>query len=83
VTDLVEAVGLAQWTVSKRLAWLRECGLVKSEPQDRASLFWLTQPALIDVLASAEVVLEATGQASHGAPTTAWTVAPRKCRDGY
>ena len=63
VTDLVEASGLAQSTVSKHLACLRECGLVMSEPLGRASLFRLTQPALIDVLASAETVLEATGQA--------------------
>ena len=63
VVDLVEAVGLAQSTVSKHLACLRECGLVISEPVGRASLFRLTQPALIDVLASAETVLVATGQA--------------------
>lgn len=63
VVDLVEAVGLAQSTVSKHLACLRDCGLVASDPMGRASLFRLTQPALIDVLTSAEAVLEATGQA--------------------
>jgi ArsR family transcriptional regulator, cadmium/lead-responsive transcriptional repressor len=63
VTDLVEAVGLAQSTVSKHLACLRECGLVASEPVGRASLFRLTQPALIDVLTCAQTVLEATGHA--------------------
>lgn len=63
VVDLVEAVGLAQSTVSKHLACLRDCGLVASEPVGRASLFRLTQPALIDVLTSAEAVLEATGHA--------------------
>jgi len=63
VVDLVEAVGLAQSTVSKHLACLRDCGLVASEPVGRASLFRLTQPALNDVLTSAEAVLEATGQA--------------------
>jgi ArsR family transcriptional regulator, cadmium/lead-responsive transcriptional repressor len=63
VVDLVEAVGLAQSTISKHLACLRDCGLVISEPVGRASLFRLTQPALIDVLASAETVLAATGQA--------------------
>lgn len=80
VVDLVEAVGLAQSTVSKHLACLRDCGLVASDPVGRASLFRLTQPALIDVLTSAEAVLEATGQAvalcpnygiGSGAPETA------------
>ncbi len=63
VVELVDALGLAQSTVSKHLACLRDCGLVISEPLGRASLFRLTQPALIDVLASAETVLAATGQA--------------------
>jgi len=63
VTDLVEAVGMAQSTVSKHLACLKDCGLVDSDPVGRASLFRLTQPALIDVLTAAETVLAATGQA--------------------
>lgn len=63
VVDLIEAVGLAQSTVSKHLACLRDCGLVASEQMGRASLFRLTQPALLDVLASAETVLDATGHA--------------------
>ncbi|KDE97019.1 ArsR family transcriptional regulator [Mycolicibacterium aromaticivorans JS19b1 = JCM 16368] len=69
VVELVQAVGLAQSTVSKHLACLRECGLVDSEPVGRASLFRLTQPALIDVLASAQTVLEATGEAVAVCPT--------------
>src|SRR5512139_3099510 len=69
VVELVEAVGLAQSTVSKHLACLRECGLVDSEPVGRASLFRLTQPALIEVLTSAEAVLAATGQAVALCPT--------------
>ena len=63
VTDLVAALGLAQSTVSKHLACLRDCGLVASEPAGRASMFRLTQPSLIDVLVAAEDVLEATGSA--------------------
>jgi DNA-binding transcriptional ArsR family regulator len=63
VTDLVEAVGLAQSTVSKHLGCLKDCGLVDSDPIGRASLFRLTQPALIDLLTAAETVLAATGQA--------------------
>jgi DNA-binding transcriptional ArsR family regulator len=63
VVDLVEALGLAQSTVSKHLACLRDCGLVASEPIGRASLFRLAQPSVIDVLAAAESVLAATGNA--------------------
>jgi ArsR family transcriptional regulator, cadmium/lead-responsive transcriptional repressor len=63
VTDLTAALGLAQSTVSKHLACLRDCGLVASEPAGRASVFRLTQPALADMLAAAEAVLAATGNA--------------------
>lgn len=63
VGELVEEVGLAQSTVSKHLACLKECGLVDSEPVGRASMFRLSQPALVDLLAAAETVLQAGGQA--------------------
>lgn len=63
VTDLVEEVGLAQSTVSKHLACLKECGLVDSEPVGRASLYRLTEPAIVDLLADAEAVLTATRRA--------------------
>jgi len=69
VGELVEEVGLAQSTVSKHLACLKECGLVDSEPVGRASLFRLSQPALIDLLASAETVLQAGGRAVALCPT--------------
>lgn len=63
VTDLVAALGLAQSTVSKHLACLRDCGLVISEPVGRASVFQLAEPALAEVLVAAERVLAATGNA--------------------
>ena len=63
VTDLTAALGLAQSTVSKHLACLRDCGLVTSEPAGRASVFRLAQPALADMLTAAEAVLAATGNA--------------------
>lgn len=64
VRDLVEHLGLAQSTVSAHLACLRECGLVESRPQGRASLFSLTSaPALLEVLAAAERLLAVTGYA--------------------
>ncbi len=69
VVDLVAECGLAQSTVSAHLACLRGCGLVESRPAGRASVFTLTQPALIDVLAAAETVLEATGRAVALCPT--------------
>ena len=36
---------------------------VDSEPVGRASMFRLSQPALVDLLAAAETVLQAGGQA--------------------
>ena len=63
VVDLTGELGLAQSTVSKHLACLRDCGLVTSEPAGRASVFRLAQPALADMLTAAETVLAATGNA--------------------
>lgn len=64
VRDLTDALGMAQSTVSAHLACLRECGLVTSRPQGRASLFSLAAEAeLVDVLAATERLLEATGSA--------------------
>jgi ArsR family transcriptional regulator, cadmium/lead-responsive transcriptional repressor len=63
VADLMAALGLAQSTVSKHLACLRDCRLVDCQPVGRASVFRLTQPGLIDVLAAAENLLTATGSA--------------------
>lgn len=64
VVDLTRHLGLAQSTVSKHLACLRDCGLVQSRPQGRASLFSLTHPAAtLDVLAATERLLGLTGDA--------------------
>jgi ArsR family transcriptional regulator, cadmium/lead-responsive transcriptional repressor len=67
--DLVAECGLAQSTVSKHLACLRDCQLVDSRPVGRASVFTLSQPALVDVLAAAETVLALTGNAVALCPT--------------
>src|SRR3712207_3501017 len=49
VVDLTAHLGLAQSTVSKHLACLKDCGLVESRPVGRASLFSLTyQDELLD-----------------------------------
>ncbi|GAA4626324.1 ArsR/SmtB family transcription factor [Cellulomonas oligotrophica] len=70
VVELTEHLGLAQSTVSKHLACLRDCGLVTSRPQARASVFSLTHPeALLDLLASAERLLGLTGDAVTLCPT--------------
>ncbi|WP_260458731.1 ArsR/SmtB family transcription factor [Actinotalea ferrariae] len=64
VVDLTRHLGLAQSTVSKHLACLRDCGLVQSRPEGRASVFSLTYPAaMLDVLAAAERLLGLTGDA--------------------
>lgn len=64
VVDLTAHLGLAQSTVSKHLACLKECGLVDSRPVGRASYFALTHPeALGDLLAAAERLLGLTGDA--------------------
>ncbi|RPF28295.1 ArsR/SmtB family transcription factor [Georgenia muralis] len=64
VRDLTEHLGLAQSTVSAHLACLRDCGLVTSRPEGRASMFSLTTaPELLAVLAAAEQLLASTGYA--------------------
>lgn len=70
VVDLTQHLGLAQSTVSKHLACLRDCGLVESRPVGRASMFALTQPAaVLKVFAAAEELLAATGDAVVLCPT--------------
>ena len=62
VVDLTEHLGLAQSTVSKHLACLRDCGLVQSRPQGRASMFSLSHPeATLHLLSAAERLLNLTG----------------------
>lgn len=64
VRDLTDHLGLAQSTVSAHLACLRDCGLVSSRPQGRASMFSLTSSAeLLAVLAAAEQLLATSGYA--------------------
>lgn len=56
VKELTEHLGLAQSTVSAHLSCLRDCGLVTSRAQGRASMFSLANPQLL---------LELLGDASH------------------
>lgn len=61
VVDLVGQLGLAQSTVSAHIACLRGCGLVAGRPQGRQVFYSLVRPELLDLLAAAETLLEATG----------------------
>ncbi|WP_090011963.1 ArsR/SmtB family transcription factor [Lentzea albidocapillata] len=63
VADLVSELGLAQSTVSAHVACLRDCALVTGRPQGRQVFYSLTRPELMDLLAAAETLLAATGNA--------------------
>ncbi|MGW6503054.1 ArsR/SmtB family transcription factor [Nonomuraea angiospora] len=63
VVDLTAELGLAQSTVSKHLACLRDCHLIDYRAEGRQSFYSLTRPELMDLLASAEQLLAATGHA--------------------
>lgn len=63
VVDLTGELGLAQSTVSKHVACLRDCGLVDYRTEGRQSFYALTRPELMDLLQAAEGVLAATGSA--------------------
>ncbi len=70
VVDLTAHLGLAQSTVSGHLACLRDCGLVTARANGRASWYTLSRPELLDLLGSAERLLEATGDAVALCPTS-------------
>ena len=63
VVDLVAELGMAQSTVSKHLACLRDCQLVDFRIDGRQSFYSLAQPALQELLGAAEKLLAATGSA--------------------
>jgi ArsR family transcriptional regulator, cadmium/lead-responsive transcriptional repressor len=63
VVDLTRLLGLAQSTVSKHLACLRDCQLIDYRIEGRQSYYALTRPELIDLLRSAEQLLAETGNA--------------------
>ncbi|HEU4540977.1 MAG TPA: metalloregulator ArsR/SmtB family transcription factor [Jiangellaceae bacterium] len=70
VVDLTQHLGLAQSTVSKHLACLRDCGLVTSRPEGRASMFSLNHTdTVLELLAAAERLLAVTGDAVTLCPT--------------
>lgn len=70
VVELTRHLGLAQSTVSAHLACLKDCGLVTSRPQGRASLWALTSTSeVMALLTAAERLLAATGDAVTLCPT--------------
>ena len=70
VVDLTAHLGLAQSTVSQHLACLRDCGLVASRPQGRASMWSLQHTdTVLELLAAAERLLGLTGYAVTLCPT--------------
>ena len=82
VVDLTAHLGLAQSTVSAHLACLRDCGLVTSRPQGRASMFSLaTEPHLMELLGAAERLLAETGDAVDLCPTYGSTARRRPRAD--
>ena len=68
---LARDLGLTRTNVSNHLACLRGCDLVASRPEGRSSFYSLTHPeAVLKVLAAAEVLLAATGDAVVLCPDT-------------
>lgn len=63
VVDLTGQLELPQSTVSTHLACLRDCRLVAGRPEGRQVFYSLAHPQLLDLLAAAEDVLAATGEA--------------------
>ena len=61
MVDLIGELGLAQSTVSAHVACLRDCRLVAGRPEGRQMFYSLTRPELMNLLASAETLLAATG----------------------
>lgn len=64
VVELTEHLGLAQSTVSAHLRCLLDCGMVELRPVGRASVYSVrVEPEMLAVLAAAERLLAATGDA--------------------
>ncbi len=62
VADLMAELNLPQSTVSTHVACLRDCALVTGRVEGRQVFYGLARTELLDLLASAEGLLEATGE---------------------
>jgi DNA-binding transcriptional ArsR family regulator len=70
VVDLTGHLGLAQSTVSRHLACLLDCGIVRVRAEGRASVYSLVHPeATLALLSAAERLLALTGDAVTLCPT--------------
>ena len=69
VRELTEHLGLAQSTVSKHCLCLADCGLVRSRPEGRATVYSLAGPEVLTLLSAAEALLATTGDAVVLCPT--------------
>lgn len=79
VRDLTEHLGLAQSTVSAHLRCLLDCRMVTVRAQGRASVYALTADVeILDLLATAERLLAATGDAVTFCPRYGSPVQSRK-----
>lgn len=71
VRDLTDHLHLAQSTVSAHLACLRDCGLVTSRPEGRASWYSIVAPdevtGLLDAAASLAARVDGDADHHHGA----------------
>lgn len=72
VVDLTARLGLSQSTVSKHLARLKGCGLARSRPWGRATMWSLNHPgSTIALFAAAERLLDDTGSSTVLCPGSA------------
>jgi DNA-binding transcriptional ArsR family regulator len=71
VTDLVDALGLPQSTISGHLACLKDCGLVADRPQGRAIYYRIATNEVYELLTAAERLLLVTGVAIELGPNYA------------
>lgn len=69
VADLTSELDLAQSTVSAHMSCLRDCGLVIGRMDGRKVYYSLARPELMYLLAQAEILLAATGNAVSLCPT--------------
>lgn len=69
VGDIVSATNLTQPNVSKHLACLRDCGLVRAERAGRFVSYSLSDAAVVGILDAAEDVLARVGPAVEACPT--------------
>jgi ArsR family transcriptional regulator, cadmium/lead-responsive transcriptional repressor len=68
VSQIVAATGLSQPNVSKHLACLRDCGLVRAERSGRCVTYCLCGTGVEEVLRAADALLARTGAAIAACP---------------